>query len=98
MQPGAIAPSGGRHYCCDNNIVVPFLGNRHMNHASGSRANLRPHPPLMVNGMPRVAFLASRDIKSGEELLWDYGVNLKGFIDNNKKKVKKVCFTVCLMQ
>ena len=35
----------------------------------------------MVNGMPRVAFLAIRDISAGEELLWDYGVNLKGFFE-----------------
>lgn len=33
-----------------------------------------PHRPLKVLGKYRVAFLATRDIAAGEELLWDYGV------------------------
>ena len=53
---------------------------------------MKPHGPLMVNGLPRVAFLASRDIKPGEELVFDYGVDLErllGIKDDVKKKKKK---------
>ena len=48
-----------------------------MNHAKGNKANIVAHPPLMVDGLPRVAFLAKRDISLGEELMWDYGVDLE---------------------
>ena len=48
-----------------------------MNHAKSKNANVVAHPPLMVNGLPKVAFLAKRDISPGEELMWDYGVDLE---------------------
>ncbi len=32
---------------------------------------------ITVDGLPRVAFLASRDIVAGEELLWDYGADAR---------------------
>lgn len=31
----------------------------------------------MVNGKPKVAFLAIRDIAKGEEILWNYGHELQ---------------------
>ena len=43
----------------------------------------------MVGGMSRVTFLANRDIVVGEELLWDYGVDIKWFVD-----VDQVCCNV----
>ena len=55
-----------------------MLYNRYLNHAKGWRANLTPQPPLMVYGQPRVAFLSARDISAGEELIFDYGVDLEG--------------------
>lgn len=50
--------------------------HRYLNHSRGEE-NLKAHRPLFVNGMPRVAFLASRDIAAGEELLWDYGADTR---------------------
>lgn len=48
----------------------------------------------MISGKPRVAFLTVRDIRAGEELVWDYGVNLKGCLgmekEHKKKRKKKV--------
>ena len=66
-----------------------FLCNRHLNHGRGVSANLTIHSPLMVDGKLRVAFLASRDIESGEELVFDYGVDLEGLLGGKEKKEKK---------
>lgn len=45
---------------------------RYINHGI-KEANLKPHPPVFVSGKYRVGFLATKDIKAGEELLYDYG-------------------------
>ncbi len=71
------------HVAPDLNCAVEWLGLdvivlslvRYLNHGRGREANLILHRPLMVSGLPKVAFLASRDIKAGEELLWDYGAD-----------------------
>ena len=49
---------------------------RYINHGGKRDANVRPHPPLFINGKPRVAFLSLRHIKAGEEILWDYGADI----------------------
>lgn len=60
-------------------IAVAQIG-RYINHAAGGeagiggQANCRPHRPLFVRGKWRVGFISTRDIKAGEELLYDYRV------------------------
>jgi hypothetical protein len=58
--------------CLDATRNINSWG-RYFNHAPVSSANLKMHAPLNVNGKWRVAFMAIRDIKKGEELLYDYG-------------------------
>ena len=57
-----------------------FLSHRYINHGRGTLANARPHPPLLVKGKPKVAFLAIQQILPGEEILWDYGADLQSCI------------------
>lgn len=51
---------------------------RLMNHAQARLATVRPFKPLLVEKKLRVAFLAARDIREGEELTWDYGCPPEG--------------------
>ena len=44
---------------------------------------------MVINGKPKVAFLATRDIKEGEEILWDYGPELQRCPPDWMKKKKK---------
>lgn len=55
-------------------IDSTYFGNkvRFINHAHSSRANLYPRI-IMVNAVHRIGLYASRKIKSGEELFFDYG-------------------------
>ncbi|KAK3057944.1 hypothetical protein LTR09_001021 [Extremus antarcticus] len=55
-------------------IDSTYFGNkiRFINHASAHKANLYPRI-IMVNAVHRIALYANRNIKSGEELLFDYG-------------------------
>lgn len=43
-----------------------------LNDAQALSAILKPFRPLFFKGKLRVAFLATRNIKKGEELTWDY--------------------------
>lgn len=63
---------GGKWICLDATVNLNSWA-RYINHARPSEANLKPFKPLMVGGKWRVAFLASRDIKAGDELCYDYG-------------------------
>lgn len=45
---------------------------RYANHASKG-CNIKPSAPVFVRKNFRIGFLAIRDIKAGEELVWDYG-------------------------
>lgn len=50
----------------------PALGfGRLLNH-SRTRPNLVPHK-VVVDGVPHIVMVTSRDIAAGEELLYDYG-------------------------
>lgn len=55
-------------------IDSTYFGNkvRFINHASRQKANLYPRI-MMVNTVHRIALYASRNIKAGQELLFDYG-------------------------
>lgn len=55
-------------------IDSTYFGNkiRFINHASAHKANLYPRI-MMVNAVHRIALYAHRNIKSGEELFFDYG-------------------------
>lgn len=46
---------------------------RYINHTRRG-ANCRYWRPLMVRGKFRVGFIATREVKKGEELLYDYGI------------------------
>jgi hypothetical protein len=64
--------AGGRKMCLDATDNLNSWG-RYVNHLPRKKANLRVHPPLLVRDKWRVAMMASRDIKKGEELGYDYG-------------------------
>ena len=46
---------------------------RLVNHAA-KNTNLKLHNPVTINGVKRVALVASRDIREDEELFYDYGI------------------------
>lgn len=56
-------------------LLIPYsvagLGQL-MNH-SIKHANLKPRKEVDANGLPRIVFMATRDITAQEELLFDYG-------------------------
>ena len=45
---------------------------RYINHSTDH--NIKPIPPVFVHEKWRIGFLATKDIKPEEELLYDYGV------------------------
>lgn len=51
---------------------------RLMNHAPARVATVIPFKPLQIKEKLRLAFLAARDIETGEELTWDYGCRPEG--------------------
>ena len=67
----------GRWLCFDATRRTQQYG-RYMNHTSASLANAKPLPPFLVNGKLRVGFVTIKPIKTGDELLWDYGVSPQG--------------------
>lgn len=56
-------------------------------------ANVAPHLPLYVDGKLRVAFLAKRAIREGEELLWDHCGDLQKYCPQWMKN--KVLVQLC---
>lgn len=58
----------------DQEIDSTYFGNkiRFINHAGGNKQNLYPRI-IMVNTVHRIALYAARNIRKGEELLFDYG-------------------------
>ena len=58
--------------CLDATRLYAIPGSL-LNDAQARAAILKPFRPLFVQGKLRVAFLATRNIKKGEELTWDYG-------------------------
>ena len=81
-------------------IVDPTsLGNigRYLNHSCNP--NLLACPVRVDCLVPRIAFFAARDIKSEEELTFDYGVDSDNSIsDVNTSKSTESLFTSCLCQ
>ena len=63
-------PANRGWLCLDATRNIYSWG-RYINRSA--RPNLKTHPPLMINGKWRVAFLALQDIDEGQELLYDYG-------------------------
>jgi len=63
--------------CLDATRKFGTLG-RLLNHAAAAKATVKPYRPLLVNGKWRVGFVATRDLKPGTELTWDYGCQPKG--------------------
>ena len=43
---------------------------QYLNHAPGSMANATPVPPIVVEGRLRVGFVATKQIETGEEVVW----------------------------
>jgi len=70
----------GNVWCIDATFESEKMG-RLINH-SKQLSNLKPQI-VEVNGTPRIVFLASRDIASGEELLYDYGDRRKAALEFN---------------
>lgn len=64
--------AGGKKICLDATVNINSWG-RLINHSPNRIANLKLHPPLWVRGKWRVAFLARKDKRVGEELSYDYG-------------------------
>lgn len=60
----------GTTACIDATAEDGTFG-RLINH-SRTRANLRPQRQV-THGVPRIVFVATRQIEAGEELLYDYG-------------------------
>ncbi|XP_005795024.2 N-lysine methyltransferase KMT5A-like [Xiphophorus maculatus] len=56
-------------YCIDATQETDRLG-RLLNHSKSGNCQTRLHP---IDGTPHLIFVASRDIKAEEELLYDYG-------------------------
>lgn len=50
---------------------------RLINHAPSKLANCKPVQPLFVRGKYRIAFLTTRDVALGEELVYDYGCGMQ---------------------
>ena len=63
--------------CLDATRKYGTVG-RLLNHAPKSLATLTTSKPMVIRGRWRVAFLAARDLSSGEELTWDYGCKPDG--------------------
>ena len=70
----------GRGLCIDATTEDDSYG-RLINHGKKD-ANL-VMKVFVVGDAPRVAFLASRDIAIGEEILYDYGEKRKDVLQNN---------------
>lgn len=64
---------GGKWVCIDATRNY-WCWARYINHAVPSNANIKMFKPLLIKGKWRVGFVAIRDIRKGEELLYDYGV------------------------
>ena len=65
-------PVGGdRKLCWDATRHYHQLG-RYLNHARNANAVLTL--PLYVRGKWRIGFLAKTDIRTGDEVVWDYGI------------------------
>ena len=69
-----------KSYCLDATAETGRLG-RLVNH-SKKNANLKPKVHMLAN-KPHIIMLASRDIKAGEELLFDYGDTSKASLVQN---------------
>ena len=70
-------------------IDSTYFGNkvRFINHAQGSKANLYPRI-VLVNTVHRIALLANCHIRSGQELLFDYGPKFPDVKLGSKKSKK----------
>ena len=64
-------------WCLDATRRWTTIG-RLMNHAPAREATTKPFRALKVDKTWKVAFLATRDIRAGEELTWDYGCPPEG--------------------
>ncbi|KAF4094051.1 hypothetical protein AMELA_G00009060 [Ameiurus melas] len=64
--------------CCECHPDRQTFG-RFINH-SRKRCNLRPRAYTLQNGEDIIIFLATKNIKENEELLFDYGVEGKSFV------------------
>ena len=65
----------GTWYCFDATRCFHQYG-RYLNHSS--TPNCKPMPPLLVNGVLRVGFVATSDIKTGEKVTYNYNVAPQG--------------------
>jgi len=71
--------SQGKKFCIDATKETDKKG-RLINH-SMKTPNLKPQK-VILKGIPKLIFVANRDIQIGEELLYDYGDRLKTSIQN----------------
>lgn len=60
----------------DQVLDAAFVGNntRYLNHVTGNKANVTA-AAKWVNGEHRIGFYATKNIKRGRELLFDYGMD-----------------------
>lgn len=50
---------------------------RLLNHAPSQLVNCKPYNALFVRGKYRIAFITTKDVTAGEELLYDYGCGMQ---------------------
>jgi len=71
---------GGRHWCIDATEESLYMG-RLVNHSR--RIPNMVTKTVEVDGLPHLVLLAKRDIKEGEELLYDYGDRSKEALEHH---------------
>ena len=77
----AVLDHNSSHICSIDATKDDHRYGRMVNH-SKKAPNTQPKA-FMINGVPRLCLMATRDIKVGEELLYDYGERRKDVLDSN---------------